>query len=113
MTHHPIRTLPDGTRVYSNHHRYKPKPPEERTYAVRKPDDPRAVRFRGDWFLPLETLDDDARVMPETRPDTDAYDHMPRPCKCDVCRRPHAQRWVRKWQRDNGLRPPPLKKNRD
>lgn len=72
MTHHPIRTLPDGTRVYSNGTRYKPKPRSERKYAVRKPDDPRAVRWRGEWLLPLKVLPDDERKnFPQTRPDSE------------------------------------------
>lgn len=106
MAHHPIRVLDDGTRVYANYHRYKPKPPEERAYAVRKPDDPRAVRFHGAWFLPLEVLAEERRTMPATRPDTDAYDHMDKPglCRCDVCQRPEAERWRRKWRRERGLR---------
>ena len=105
MTHRPIRVEPDGTRVYADYHRYKPKADHERVYARRKPDDPRAVRWHGEWLLPLETLEDGQRAMPETRPDSDAYDHMPRPCKCDVCRRPAAERWRRRWRKDHGLRP--------
>lgn len=102
MTHHPIRVLPDGTRVYSNGVRRKPVPDHLRKYKRRKPDDPRAVRWRGDWLLPLELLPDDERVMPLTRPDTDAYDHMskPRKCRCDVCRRPEAKKWKAKWRRE-------------
>jgi hypothetical protein len=68
MTHHPIRVLEDGTRVYANYHRYKPKPISERKNGVNKPDDPRAVRFHTKWFLPLDVLPDDERVMPTTRP---------------------------------------------
>jgi hypothetical protein len=56
MTHHPIKVLPDGTRVYANYHRYTPVP------------DPRAVRFHGVWLLPLELLPEDERVLPATRP---------------------------------------------
>ena len=105
MTHHEIRTLPDGTRRYSNGTRYKPLAAEERTYAVRRPDDPRAVRFHGQWLLPIAVLPDDQRKnFPQTRPDSDAYDHMPMPCRCAVCRRPQAARWQRKWRRDHGLR---------
>lgn len=121
MTHHVIRTEPDGTRVYSNYTRYRPKKISERTNAVRKPDDPRAVRWYGDWLLPLDLLPDGERAMPETRPDTDAYDHMtkPRKCICFVCRRPEAQRWKEKWMDDNPrsertlrLRPPRRRRRR-
>ena len=65
MTQYPIRTLPDGTRVYSNGVRYKPVADEVRKYRRRRPDDPDAVRFRGDWFLPLELLPDEERSDPE------------------------------------------------
>lgn len=99
MTHRPIRIEPDGTRVYVSGHRYKPKAPEERAYAINKPDDPRAVRFHGKWFLPLEVIPDEQRVWPETRPDTDAYEHSLL-CQCDVCCRPEAARWRRKQIRD-------------
>lgn len=68
MTHHPIKVLEDGTRVYANYHRYKPKAAEERINGVNKPDDPRAVRFHTKWFLPLDVLDDSKRVMPATYP---------------------------------------------
>jgi hypothetical protein len=67
MTHHRIRVLEDGTRIYSNGTRYRPVPPAERRYRVRKPDDPRAVLHNGRWYLPLELLPDDERVMPQTR----------------------------------------------
>lgn len=69
MTHHPIRVLEDGTRVYANRMKYKPVPPEERVNGVNKPDDPRAVRFHAKWFLPLDVLPDEERVMPVTQPD--------------------------------------------
>lgn len=102
MTQHPIKVLPDGTRVYSNYTRYRPKPRSERKYAVRKPDDPEAVRWYGEWLLPLPLVDDSQREMPETRPDTDAYDHMTKrkKCKCPVCKRPASDRWKEKWRRD-------------
>lgn len=105
MTHHAIRELPDGTRVYSNGTRYTPVAPEGRKNAVRRPADPRALRYRGDWFLPLELLEDAQRAMPATRADEEAYDHMPRPCACEVCQRPPEQigRWQRRWRRDHGL----------
>ena len=72
MTHRPIRVEEDGTRVYADGHRYRPMAPEERRNRVRKPDHPEAVRFHGDWFLPLETLPDEARVMPVTTSDKQA-----------------------------------------
>lgn len=107
MTHHPIKVLEDGTRVYSRYQRYKPKPLEERAYAVRKPDDPRAVRFHGKWLLPLDLAPDEQRVWPETRPDDQAYEHMTTnlTCRCLVCLRPEAERWRRKWRKDHGLVP--------
>lgn len=97
-----VRVLEDGTRVYASYHRYKPVPPEKRKYGVNKPDDPRAVRFHGKWFLPLPLLVGSDRVMPETRPDTDAYDHMATNilCRCVPCMRPQAKRWRQKWLRD-------------
>lgn len=67
MTHHPIRILEDGTRVYSNGTRYKPLPRSERKRNVNKPDDPRAFRWYGRWHMPLELLPDEERVMPGTR----------------------------------------------
>ena len=106
MTHRPIRVQEDGTRVYASYHRYKPLSDEERKYARRQPDDPRAVRWGGQWFLPLEVLPEAERVMPATRPDSDAYEHMSQSltCACEVCLRPAAERWRRRWRRDHGLR---------
>lgn len=95
----PMRIEPDGTHVYSNYTRYKPVPLEKRKYAVRKPADPRAFRIRGDWFLPLDLLPDEARVMPETRSDEDILLHRAW-CRCEVCRRPEA---VILWRRAMGL----------
>jgi hypothetical protein len=89
VTHRPIREEADGTRVYADYHRYTPVAEADRKYAVRKPDDPRAVRFHGGWFLPLEVVSDGARTMPETRPDEETLEHRAR-CRCDVCRRPQA-----------------------
>lgn len=110
MTHRPIQVEDDGTRVYADYHRYRPKPLAERVYAVRKPDDPRAVRFGSRWFLPLDVLPDEHRTMPATRPDEDAYAHMDSNllCRCDVCQRPAAERWRRKWRREHRLRPGPV-----
>jgi hypothetical protein len=107
VTHHAIRTLEDGTRVYSNGTKYKPLAPSERKKGVRRPDHPGAVRFHGEWFLPLPVLPlDERKNFPLTRPDSQAYDHMPMPCKCDVCRRPPEVigRWLRKWRRDHGMK---------
>lgn len=59
----------DGTRVYDSYNRYRPVPLEERKIGVNKPDDPRAKRFHGQWFLPLDVLPDDARPsIPATSP---------------------------------------------
>lgn len=117
MTHHPIRTLPDGTRVYSNGTRYRPKKNSERKYRKRKPENENAILYQGEWYLPLPVLPDESRTAPLTRPDTDAYDHMakPRKCRCDVCRRPEAQVWKDRWIRDgirSGTLPPPPKPRR-
>lgn len=68
MTHHPIRILEDGTRVYSNGTRYKPVAPEDRIYKVRKPPVEGAVRVGGDWYPPLPLLPDEARSWPATWP---------------------------------------------
>lgn len=107
MSQHPVKVLDDGTRVYSNYTRYTPVPDSERKYAKRKPNDPRAFRHNGDWLLPLPLTPDTKRPkMPVTRPDTDAYEHAElygARHNCDVCRRPEALRWIRKWYRDNGL----------
>lgn len=89
MTHRRIRVLPDGTHVYANYNRYKPLAPEQRKYGVNKPDHPEAVRFHTRWFVPLELLPEDARVMPETRPDDDTLRHRAI-CRCQVCKRPQA-----------------------
>lgn len=102
MTSHRIKVLEDGTRVYSNYTRYVPLSDTQRTYRKRKPDVPGAVRWQGTWLLPLEVLPDEERTLPQTRPDTDAYDHAskPRKCRCDVCRRPEARRWRNQWRRE-------------
>lgn len=68
MTHRPIKVLEDGTRIYASYHRYTPMADKDRTNKRRKPDDPRAVRFRANWFLPLPVLPDDERTMPVTYP---------------------------------------------
>lgn len=106
MSIHPVQILADGTHRYKGRTKYKPIAPEDRKYGVNKPDDPRAVRHFGVWLLPLDVLDDGARVMPATRADSEAYDHMSTNllCHCDVCSSPYAERWRRKWRRDHGLR---------
>lgn len=94
-------------RTYKSGKTYRKKLPEERLIGINKPDDPRAVRFHGKWFLPLEVIPITSnRVMPETRPDELAYDHIATRkfgCSCDVCQRPQAERWRRKWRREQGL----------
>lgn len=100
MTHNEIRTAPDGTRVYSDYHRYRPKPASQRSYAVRKPQDPRAVRFGASWYLPLELVDEAQRSMPLTRPDEQTLEHHAW-CRCEVCSRPAAQvLWARRQRRE-------------
>lgn len=78
-----------GRHHYTAGPSYQPVPVNQRKYAVRKPADPRAVRFKGDWFLPLELADEEAREMPETRPDEETLEHRAR-CRCTVCQRPQA-----------------------
>jgi hypothetical protein len=68
VSHHPVRELEDGTRVYSNFTTYTPVPDEQRKYKRRRPDDPRAVRWGGEWLLPLDVLPDGDRTMPATKP---------------------------------------------
>lgn len=100
MTSHPVTILEDGTRVYSNRTRYTPMPAEARKNSVRKPDDPRAFRWKGDWLLPLDLVAEEQRVLPETIPDTVAFDHAYRRyCRCPACRRPTARAWRKKWRR--------------
>lgn len=96
MTHHELRRIePDGTRVYSGYEKYKPIPLEERKYGINKPDDPRAVRFHGKWFLPMDLVPLHLREMPETKSDEEAYEHglKTQLCRCEVCLRPEAQKF--------------------
>lgn len=53
----------------------------------------------------IDLLADEDRVMPETRPDDDAYYHMDTnlTCRCKPCMRPEAERWRRKWRVEHGL----------
>lgn len=100
-----VQVLEDGTRVYAGGARYRPVPAEERKIGMNKPDHPDARRFHGRWFLPLELLVEEARVMPETRPDELVLEHMETHllCQCEVCLRPEAERWRRRWRREHGL----------
>ena len=43
----------------------------------------------------MSLVPEDQRVMPETRPDTEAQYHK-HLCRCDVCHRPESLRWRRK-----------------
>jgi hypothetical protein len=96
VTHHEVQVLDDGTRRYSNRTLYRPVPAEERAYGINRPDDPRAERFHGRWFIPLDLLPDARRVMPETRPDELTLEHRAH-CRCQVCRRPQAPiLWARR-----------------
>lgn len=82
------RTEPDGTRVYPHGHRYRPLSDEERVYARRKPADAEergAVRWRGNWYYPLDVLEDEQRELPWTRPDEEAAGHQ-LGCRCLMCR---------------------------
>lgn len=64
MTHHDIKVLEDGTRVYSNGTRYKPVAPEDRKRKTRKPESKTAFFWRGEWHEPHTFLDDDERDDP-------------------------------------------------
>lgn len=103
MTRGPVRVEADGTRVYAKGRRYKPLTAAERRYGVRRPDHPGAVRWHGEWLLPLPLLPDPERVLPETRPDTDAYEHWweNAMCRCAVCRRPQAEEYRRRARYDH------------
>ena len=94
-------------RTYKNGVTYTPVPLDQRKIGVNRPDDPRAIRFYGKWFLPLELLADEKRAWPETIPDELAYEHMEKRggCRCVVCCRPAAEAQRRRWRRDHGLRP--------
>lgn len=76
----------------------------------RRPDGSTYKRGEGVWhngrvLLPLDLLPDAGRSMPETRPDSQAYDHMGKKygCRCTVCLRPAAAKHQRRWRRDHGL----------
>jgi len=81
------RTEADGTRVYDHGKRYKPLADDERKYGRRKPADAEergAVRFAGNWYYPLDTLPDERRALPWTRPDEEAAMHR-LGCLCRMC----------------------------
>lgn len=87
-----VQELPPGhlePRKYACGHSYTPVPLEARKHRIRKPADPRAVRFGGSWFLPLDLLPDAERAMPATRPDEETLEHRAL-CQCEVCQRPQA-----------------------
>jgi len=63
-----IKTLEDGTRVYSNGTRYKPVADEDRVNKKHKPPVEGAFRVGDRWYLPLPLLPDEARSLPATRP---------------------------------------------
>jgi hypothetical protein len=90
-----VRTDPDGTRHYASGHTYKPKPVEERKYKIRKPSNPRAVRFKDKWFEPLPVLIDSLRTMPDTRPDVLFVTHRFM-CQCRRCQVPGILRQKRR-----------------
>lgn len=93
------RTEADGTRIYEHGKRYKPLADHERKYGRRKPADAEergAVRFAGDWYYPLDVLDDQARRLPWTRPDEEGATH-PVGCLCRMCQHvPRVRRLKRK-----------------
>lgn len=93
-----VKVLEDGTRLYSNGTRYTPVPVEQRKNFSRRPASPDATLWQGKWFVPLPLVEE--RVMPETRPDSIAFDHAYRvKCRCPVCRRPQARLWRLKYRR--------------
>lgn len=93
------RTEPDGTRVYDKGKRYKPLSDDERKYGRRKPADAEergAVRFAGNWYYPLDTLPDERRSFPWTRPDEEGGLHE-LGCLCHMClHSPRVRRLKRK-----------------
>jgi hypothetical protein len=97
----PVRVLEDGTRVYANGVRYRPVAADERRNKVRRPEDPRAVRWYSEWLILPELVPENFRHMPETVPDSEAYEHWlkKRWCRCDICTRPESRRWKEKAER--------------
>lgn len=92
----PIQIDEDGTRHYKGTGTtYRPVPDEERKYARRKPSHPRAVRYNGNWFLPLPLAIDSLRTMPDTRPDVLFVTHRFL-CQCRRCQVPGILRLKRR-----------------
>ncbi|HQZ85866.1 MAG TPA: hypothetical protein PLB21_09630 [Actinomycetota bacterium] len=102
----PVRVLEDGTRVYANGVRYKPVADDERRNKKRRPEDPRAVRWYSEWLILPELVPENFRHMPETVPDSEAYEHWlkKRWCRCEICTRPESKRWKEKADRERGTR---------
>jgi hypothetical protein len=108
----PVRVLEDGTRVYANGVKYKPVAADERRNKVRRPEDPRAVRWYSEWLILPELAPENFRHMPETVPDSEAFEHWlkKRGCRCSICTRPESRRWKEKAERvrEQGTRPEQL-----
>ena len=105
----PLRILEDGTRVYAGGMKYRPVAAEDRRNKVRKPDDPRAIRWQNTWLVLPELIAEEDRVWPETVPDSEAYEHwlVRRGCRCWICSRPEARSWKERADaaRSKGHRP--------
>lgn len=98
-----VRIEPDGTRVYTKGHRYRP-PDNKRKYDRLKPDNAEErgfVHWHGQWWGPLPLLPEDERKIPWTRPDSEAVYHQ-LGCKCVMCRTVPR---VRKLKKERLLKP--------
>jgi hypothetical protein len=80
---------------YKNGTKYTLVPLEENKLVGPKRRGEEGVWVGTHWFPVLQLLDDDARVLPETRPDEETLTHR-LGCLCDVCRRPEA---IALWRR--------------
>lgn len=79
---------PDGTRVYDNAGRTRYKPKTGKRYRKLKPPDAEARGYKpwsGKWLPPLPVLPEEERVVPWTRPDSEAIEHHHVGCKCRMC----------------------------
>lgn len=85
----PIKRIePDGTRVYTKGHRYRPLEDHERKIRRLKPENAEArgfVHWHGEWLPPLPLLDDEVRKMPWCVPDEICAQHE-LGCMCYGCR---------------------------